>query len=59
MPFGGHIVKLLGDGVVVEFPSVVEAVQCAVDVQMKAREGRPWVICVHSHRFEIRSVFRR
>ncbi len=30
---GGHIVKLMGDGVLVEFPSVVEAVQCAVDVQ--------------------------
>ncbi len=30
---GGHIVKLMGDGVLVEFPSVVEAVQCAVEVQ--------------------------
>jgi len=30
---GGHIVKLMGDGVLVEFPSVVEAVKCAVDVQ--------------------------
>ncbi len=30
---GGHIVKLMGDGVVVEFPSVVEAVQFTVDVQ--------------------------
>ncbi len=29
----GHIVKLMGDGVLVEFPSVVEAVQCAVEVQ--------------------------
>jgi len=31
--YGGHIVKLMGDGVLVEFPSVVEAVQCAADVQ--------------------------
>ncbi len=30
---GGHIVMLMGEGVLVEFPSVVEAVQCAVDVQ--------------------------
>jgi adenylate cyclase len=30
---GGRIFKLMGDGVLVEFPSVVDAVQCAVDVQ--------------------------
>ncbi|MDX1421884.1 MAG: adenylate/guanylate cyclase domain-containing protein [Kiloniellales bacterium] len=30
---GGRIVKLLGDGLLAEFPSVVEAVQCAVDIQ--------------------------
>ncbi len=30
---GGHIVKLTGDGMLVEFPSVVEAVQCARDLQ--------------------------
>ena len=29
----GRIVKLVGDGILVEFPSVVEAMQCAVDVQ--------------------------
>ena len=30
---GGRIVKLMGDGALIEFPSVVEAVQCAVEVQ--------------------------
>lgn len=30
---GGRIVKLMGDGILAEFPSVVEAVQCAVDIQ--------------------------
>ena len=30
---GGRIVKLMGDGVLIEFPSVVKAVQCAVEVQ--------------------------
>ena len=29
----GRVVKLTGDGALVEFPSVVEAVLCAVDVQ--------------------------
>jgi class 3 adenylate cyclase/TolB-like protein len=37
----GSIVKLTGDGMIAEFPSVVEAVQCAVSIQreMEAREG--------------------
>ncbi|QRM55730.1 adenylate/guanylate cyclase domain-containing protein [Sinorhizobium sp. BG8] len=30
---GGHIVKLMGDGAIIEFASVVQAVACAVDVQ--------------------------
>jgi adenylate cyclase len=35
----GRIVKLMGDGLLAEFPSVVEAVQCAVDIQ-KSMVGR-------------------
>jgi class 3 adenylate cyclase len=31
--FHGRIVKLMGDGTLVEFPSVVEAVSCAVIIQ--------------------------
>ena len=34
----GHIVKTTGDGILVEFPSVVEAVQCAVEVQQATAE---------------------
>ena len=30
---GGRIVKTTGDGLLVEFSSVVDAVRCAVDVQ--------------------------
>nr|NIS43706.1 adenylate/guanylate cyclase domain-containing protein [Desulfuromonadales bacterium] len=35
----GRIVKLMGDGLLAEFPSVVEAVECAVDIQ-QAMLGR-------------------
>jgi adenylate cyclase len=30
---GGRIVKTTGDGLLIEFPSVVDAVECAVSVQ--------------------------
>src|SRR5262249_848927 len=35
----GRIVKTTGDGILIEFPSVVEAVRCAVDVQ-RGMDGR-------------------
>jgi class 3 adenylate cyclase len=35
----GRIVKLIGDGLLAEFPSVVEAVECAADIQ-QAMTGR-------------------
>jgi len=31
--YGGRIVKTTGDGLLLEFPSIVDAVRCAVDVQ--------------------------
>lgn len=34
----GHIVKLTGDGMLVEFPSVVNAVACAAEIQRRMRE---------------------
>ena len=40
--YGGRIVKTTGDGLLVEFPSVVQAMRCAVDVQEVMRErNRP------------------
>ncbi len=35
---GGRIVKTMGDGLLLEFPSVVEAVQCVVEVQQGMAE---------------------
>ena len=36
---GGRIVKTTGDGVLLEFPSVVDAVECAVAVQAVMHQG--------------------
>ena len=33
----GRIVKLTGDGMLVEFPSVVNAVECAAEIQREMR----------------------
>jgi class 3 adenylate cyclase len=33
--YGGRIVKTTGDGLLVEFPSVIDAVQCCLDVQQE------------------------
>jgi class 3 adenylate cyclase len=35
----GRIIKFMGDGVLVEFPSAVNAVQCAVELQQKMAEA--------------------
>ena len=39
--YNGRVVKLMGDGALVEFPSVVDAVECAVSIQrdMAERNG--------------------
>jgi TolB-like protein/class 3 adenylate cyclase len=48
----GHIVKLMGDGTLVEFSSVVGALECAVDIQRSiAERNRP---LHHDHRLHLR-----
>src|SRR5579864_4252907 len=37
--YGGRVVKLMGDGVLAEFASVVNAVQCAVELQAGMEKG--------------------
>ncbi|MFB9265011.1 tetratricopeptide repeat protein [Bradyrhizobium erythrophlei] len=37
----GRIVKTTGDGILIEFPSVVDAVRCALDVQ-RGMDARNW-----------------
>ena len=39
----GRIVKLMGDGVLVEFASIVDAVGCAIEIQRGMRESAPQV----------------
>jgi adenylate cyclase len=39
--FNGRIFKLMGDGTLVEFASVVDAVNCAVDIQMAVAAAAP------------------
>ena len=36
---GGRVVKTMGDGVLIEFASAVEAVQCAIDLQQRMSEA--------------------
>lgn len=38
---GGHVVKRTGDGLIAEFPSIVEAVKCAVSIQREMATREP------------------
>jgi class 3 adenylate cyclase len=42
---GGRLVKTTGDGVLLEFPSVVDAVECAVAVQAGTKVSRRTGVC--------------
>ena len=49
----GRIVKTIGDGLLIEFPSVVEAVQCAVEVQRAMQDCNTDVPADHRLEFRV------
>lgn len=48
----GRIVKLMGDGALVEFGSVVDAVHCAIEIQRAMVDAEPHL--PHDHRVQFR-----
>jgi len=45
---GGRVFKVMGDGVLIEFTSVVNAVECAIDLQ-KAMQAQNAALPAHQH----------
>lgn len=50
---GGRIFKLMGDGVLIEFPSAVSAVTCAVEIQREMAAGEGGVAEADKLRYRI------
>ena len=50
---GGRVFKLLGDGALAEFPSVVSAVTCALAIQEATSRGEPGVAAEKRIRYRI------
>jgi formylglycine-generating enzyme required for sulfatase activity/class 3 adenylate cyclase len=49
----GRIVKQTGDGILAEFGSVLQAVQCAIDIQRNLSENEDATLADHSVQFRI------
>jgi adenylate cyclase len=49
----GRIINTWGDAIIAEFASVVEAVQCAIEVQQEVASGQPDASPAHRMRFRI------
>ena len=56
---GGRIVKTMGDGLLLEFPSVVAAVECAIAIQKLMAERNADVARGQAHRLSHRRQSRR
>ena len=57
--FGGRLVKTMGDGVLLEFPSVVAAVECAIRMQQQMAERNAGVPEARAHPLPHRRQSRR
>ena len=55
----GRVVKRTGDGAIVEFRSVVDAVRCAIEVQSGLAERKRWPASRKAHRVPCRYPPRR
>jgi adenylate cyclase len=51
--FGGRIIDTAGDGILAEFPSVVNAVKCAVAIQSKMAERNATIEPEHRMQFRV------
>jgi adenylate cyclase len=51
--YGGRIVKTTGDGLLLEFPSVVDAIRCAVDMQRRMAERNVGIAADRQIKFRI------
>lgn len=51
--FGGRVVDTAGDGILAEFPSVLNAVRCAVEIQQTMAERNAGVEAARQMRFRI------
>ena len=51
--FGGRIIDTAGDGILAEFPSVVNAVKCAVAIQSKMAERNTGIEPEHRMQFRV------
>ncbi|HEY2885433.1 MAG TPA: adenylate/guanylate cyclase domain-containing protein [Rhizomicrobium sp.] len=49
----GRVIKTMGDGVLVEFPSVVEALKCAIDIQRSMAKRNATVLADQRMEFRI------
>jgi len=51
--YGGRIVKTMGDGLLIEFPSVVDAVKCSIEIQNGMLEHNTGLAATKAIRFRI------
>jgi len=51
--FNGRVFKVMGDGLLAEFPSAVEALRCAIAIQQRLREGDGLQVRIGLHQGDV------